>query len=656
MSLRNFDNSNSPRFITVVNDGATIVPPTFDGERIVVLGFAKVAKNAANEDVIPVQELFPSVAGTIGIEDMIELTKNASSDATPVKYPSEISIALEELQRAGVSSVQVIRIGNEARYRDVTARMARERYIALEAAYDLLVDLPIDHVYPVNVAMGLKGDGLYNALSYEVVFDPETAATAAPGDLAYSRIPGFVRIQTSDYEKDPIVSEPENLAYQLASICYRISTNGTLCSGVVRTLNPLEVKFLQNLDVVTLGGAGTFFGATGTAAAATVTAADSWALYKPEHLTADWDFAAVHTAVSGATVLNVIESAAYFVDKTTNLAKLYATGATVTIKPVFVATAKPTTALTSVESATEPDSTNLDILTWCIAYGTPASSEMKSWEKFLKAFGNGTAAVFKGNVASYTAWDGVTSALGDKPDNYRFYASANSELPSGISDTDVIADRRGRPIDIGYYLDVIASNSQSVSASNSLLDPVNGLSKPFNFVAGLGVTLGNYSLLPSSIANTRQLTTVVSALGFISSRGVSDLTRLRYQVFNEEDGNYLYGRDITGGHFVSDSVRTDFINRLTWRIVKDALDVARDTAKPLIGKGDSPIRREGLKQKLEQEYSKWSNPEDGRLRRPALVEVLSSNVGGVIGKLQIPLKLSVVNEILEIEAIATLEQ
>jgi hypothetical protein len=110
------------------------------------------------------------------------------------------------------------------------------------------------------------------------------------------------------------------------------------------------------------------------------------------------------------------------------------------------------------------------------------------------------------------------------------------------------------------------------------------------------------------------------------------------------------------GIFVNNTLRTDFINRFTSRIVKDALDVARNEGKKLLGTINSSRTREGLKQRLEQEYTKWANPEDGRLRRPATVQVLSSGVGSVIGQVNVILGLAVADEILEIRTVASLEQ
>lgn len=651
MSLRNYDNSNSPRFLSVINDGNTIQNVTVSGDRVVVLGFAKTEKDTDGNPIVPTQELYPSTSGTVSIADLIEDTKNVSDDAVPVKYPSEISIALEELQTAGVENVQVIVIGEDSRLRDVTARMARERFIALESAYDLIDDLPIDQLMPVNVTMGLKGDGLYNAASYEVVYDPDAASGAAANLLELSDVTGFLTVEDSDHEKDT-VAEAEDLAYQLANICFVIGSNGTPCTGIVRTVSPLEVKYLQELDVVTPAQAGTTFGASGTES--TRTAANSWALYSSSYFAA-WDFPTTHVAVNGDDVLAHIESAAYVADKATNAAVTWANATTSTIKPSVTSLARPATFLTEASSATVPSSQELDIVTWALLFGTATPSEMKSWAKFLKGFGNGTDGVFKNGVASYLAWDGVTADAQGQAQYYRYYKTEDSEMPTSSTDADVVVDRNGRPQDIGKLLDVVAANSRYSGPSVVLLDPANGVNKSM-INAGLGDYLGKYNLLPSSIAHTRQIVTTVEPLAFLSSRSISDLTRLRYVCYKEEDGAYLINRDITGGLYISDAVRTDFVNRLTYRIVKDAIDVARIEGKPLLGTVGNPVAIEGYKQSLEQEYARWANPEDGRLTRLPTVDVRSDIKGGIVGSILVLLGLPVAGEILEIEAVATVLQ
>jgi hypothetical protein len=207
-------------------------------------------------------------------------------------------------------------------------------------------------------------------------------------------------------------------------------------------------------------------------------------------------------------------------------------------------------------------------------------------------------------------------------------------------------------VDIGFLLDrVIANHFFVAQFPGTTLTP-----KAFNFVSGAEQTLAWYSANDSGRATTNLTTSLIEPQGPVSATAASDLTRLGYQLFVNKNGSYTFNRDITAGLFISNNVRTDYINRMTTNILKDALDVARDESRGLLGTVNSFRAREGLKQRLEQEFSKWAHPEDGRLRKPATVKVSSTGVRSVIGSVVVELGLAVAGEILEIRVLASQEQ
>jgi hypothetical protein len=632
MSLRNYDNANSPRLITVINDGATLTTEAPAGDRIVLLGFS-------NNPNLPVQELTPAVVGGLDNSALLNLTYNI--DVTGKAYPSELSIAMEELLNSGASNIQIVNLGEDDRMRDMIARQTRERYIALENAYDLLVDLPIDRLYPVNVVAGLKGDGAYNDQSliavpstitvgktWEVIYDVDEWAIAAGTHKALSSVKGYVIVEDESYEKDQTAGG-EDLVYQLAAICYKITSNGTFCSGAVRTINPLEFKYLTKIDL-TAAGTGTYYNGSGS----DLIAPNVWAIAKGYELPAVGgdDFGLI--AKDADVVLAEIEAMSSMTDGAGGL------------KAIFKESAAQSFAGTS--------STALEEVTWQTYYGVPSTSQMQKWLRFLNSFGATVVTALQeggSSIVSYIELDPVTSANGETPDNFLMFATENSEKPSSFSDTSIILDDNGRSVDIGYLIDRVAANSIFVAGfPGTTISP-----KGFTFASGIGQIFGWYTNLPSNTATTRQTTLVVGSLGTLSSKAASDLTRNGYQMFINQDSSYVFNRDITSGLFINDTARTDFINRMTGNITKQALDVARDEGRKLIGTLDNARAREGLKQKLEQEYSRWANPEDGRLRRPAGVEVFSNGTASVVGRITIVLTLAIANEILEIRTVASLE-
>lgn len=672
MALRNFDNSNNARIVSTLSDGGLTSPVTrVIEQRVVIVGMT-------NSTLIPTQELYPAVAGSVTMSDLITQSYNRSADAVEVLYPSELSIALEELALAGVENVQIIKAADDARLKDVAARMARQRYIAYENAYELIVDVPVDYLYACGVVAGQNGDGLYNAnltgentltagtfdQSVEVIYDEATYASAyvdytaalavavgsrTDADIAaiqritLAGLPNFVAGNSTDFLKGTglAVSEPEDLAYQLADACYTISTNGNFCTGVVRTMNPMERKQLKAVKLGTDAVVGVDVGATGDLLADVTATGETWAYAQydaTKSILDDLDVTGAGTALSNADVLNGIEELAYFVDRTTNAA----VGGT-TIKAVVKEA--------NTVSYDVAGYTYAEAIQWRLFFGSPSRSEMRTWERFLLAFGNEL-----NGVASFTSMDGVTDADADGiADNYRFFATGTHEKPVGELDIANTKDNNDNPVDLGVYIDCLAANSVgAIGANTNLISSLS--SKSFTDASGAMQLIGWYTLVDSTRATTRLTTQVIDQLGFLGGRGVSNLTRNRFQVFFNNDGSYILARDITMGKYINSSLRTNFINRFTTRIVKEAIDIASQEGQKYLGRAETPEVRAAYKQTLEQEFARWAKPEDGRLRRPASVEVLSDGTDPVIGRMIVQLGLAVANEILEVQVQTVLEQ
>jgi hypothetical protein len=646
---------------TVINDSRTVGTPTATGlqeNRILVLGFFKSGKDANGEDIIPVQEVYPERPGQVDLSTLLRQTMNYSDDASPVAYPSEVSILLEELQRGGANNVQVVRIGDDARYMDVTSRQARDRFIALENAYDLVQDRPFDNIIPCNVVAGKHGDGLYsgNTLgtsgeSVTVVYDPDLydeVVAANPNDprLKVTSLYGFVAGDEVNYLKGDGTPDArvEDLAYQAADAAQTITENGNRCTAILRTMNPIEVRHLKRMSLGDNAVAGTNFGA-GAPVVTGVTSDDSWALcrYKGKFVGedgTDLDFAGTDTAMTNEDVLALIEENAYFADRATN-ASLDAGAGVPTVKAVFREVSQPVYAAGSVSQA--------DVVAWSLAFGAPSRGEVKKWTTFVLAHGNGSADVFQNSVCSFVDMDGMTSATGEAPDNFLFYATTDHEKPYAATDTDIVGDENEVAIDLGAYVDLLAANSILPTGPNAKLIS-SSVPKSFSFGAGLGEKGGLYSTLPNNRSALAITTQNLLPLGLLGGREIQGLVRRGIQVFRDEDGVYTFQNDVTKARWVNDFIRSKFTNRLTTRIQKQAQDVAMAEGKRLRGLTDTPENLAGLEQRITSQLSEWQNPEDGRLRANGslTVSVSSTAAGEAIGRLLIRLDLPIQGEIQQI--------
>ena len=646
---------------TIVNDSLAIGnnQTTIQDTRILVLGFFKSAKTADGEDVIPVQSVYPESPGLMGTATLSRHTLNYSEDVSPVAYPSEVSIMLEELANAGATNVQVIRLGDDARYTDVSGPMARERYIALEAAYDLVQDDAYDLLIPCNVAAGKVGDGLYNSNtlgaggeSVSVIYDPERYAevkAADPADprLRLSSVPGFVAGDEVDYLKGNGIPDTrkEDLCYQAADAAQTLSENGNRCDTIIRTMAPIEVRHLLAAD---LSATSSMVGADVLANVAGGSA-DTWVLSRFKGRTfadTDLDLAAggTHGDKTTAELLKLLEEAAYFVDRETN-ASLDAAGGVPTVKAVFRLSSQPIYAAGSVS--------HLEVLSWSLAFGVPTRSEMKKWSKFNIEHGNGSADVFQGSVCSFIDMDGRTSATGEAPDNFLFYATESHEKPTSANEAGILGDANDVAVDLGAHIDLLAANSiLAIGASANLISSASP--KPFTFGAGVGTKGGITATLPN---NRSALATTISSLrplGLLGGRSVKEMVRSGFQVIRDEDGVYTYQNDITKARWVNDTVRSKFTNRLTTRIVKQAQDFAIAEGKRLRGKTDTPENMAGLQQRVSTQLQKWQEPSDGRFRTGASigVAVSTTSAGEAIGRVIIRLSLPVQGEVQDVTVIS----
>ena len=612
-SLRTFDNSSLPRVVTVVNDGALAATINVPIGTTVVLGYT-------NNSALPVLDVFPAAPGGSPIDTILQNSYNKQADGT--SYPSELSIIVEQLKASGVTDLQVVRVGNSDRVRDMNARMARERYIAYENAYALFVDSGISVMIPANVKLGLNGDGLYNAAVYETIYDPSLTLGGVVTNTL-SRIPGYFQVATTDHEKTATLDK-EDLAYQLADFCYTATTVGQrYCTGIVTTLSAIDVSHLRNTKFGSIAGQGTDFG---TGAASTFTVDNVWSLDRVGSTSIGAQFVAANPTASANAVMAEIDKASLIVADPS-----LSTG----IKEVLKRSVLPFIGDTFTSTAS-------DVIEWNLLFGTPTRSDMTAWVSFLEKFGYTTNLIY-GVTSQYREWDGVTSTTGEKADFYRIYATTSHEKPISDSDATIVKDANGRVVDIGHYIDAVTTNSRVGGMNNSNKIRLGS----FIQSAADAQIAGWYFKNSSSRANTNLVTTVFTQNGPLSPSQAARLTKKRYQSFIIRPQGYTMARDITMGLYVNDFIRTDFINRMTTRILGDAVDVVQIISQPFLGRPNTAVNRAAIKQRIETELQEWKRPEDSRLLSFD-VRINSDGTAEVLGKARIFLSLRIPGELIEI--------
>ena len=170
---------------------------------------------------------------------------------------------------------------------------------------------------------------------------------------------------------------------------------------------------------------------------------------------------------------------------------------------------------------------------------------------------------------------------------------------NGYVDGSAVLDRNQQAIDIGKYIDIIATpaivRSSYDGTSTGYLSP------------GAGVYAGLLMSLPGNVSTTnKSLKTKVSLPFNLSKKDQDALVAAGYVVFGTDvNGNakVIYGR--TGALGTS-----DWTNRLTNRIVADIVEEVRRIGYPFIGGITSPQIMMSLEESINTRLNQFQNPQN----------------------------------------------
>lgn len=272
--------------------------------------------------------------------------------------------------------------------------------------------------------------------------------------------------------------------------------------------------------------------------------------------------------------------------------------------------------------------------------GVPSLALQKTWVDALLRYD--TSALMGANFAIY---DGVTDDGDGIPDYFAFWATTDEAIPVGSPPSSAInirKDAKGRPIDIGSYISVVASWCKIRNEAASRMYPTKG----YYNAGGEGVYAGLISKLPSEISTTNQPVPGAAPLRNLSSPQVNNLNGARFVTFWTTPTGFVVSSGMTGAHNVSQYYRSDFVRLTTVRITQDAIAAVRLAAGPFLGKPNNAVNRSALENAIDKNL--------GAMQKRGALEgfrfsLISTNTMRVLGQILVDLTIVPAFEITDIK-------
>lgn len=278
--------------------------------------------------------------------------------------------------------------------------------------------------------------------------------------------------------------------------------------------------------------------------------------------------------------------------------------------------------------------------------GIPTLAELEAWVAALETYD--TSGI---NGADFTIYDGVTAGATDKvPTNYAFWATDDQTIPVGSppsSDSNVIKDARGNPVDIGAYISVAASWRRVINDVAEDVEPTLGYYRSNMAAAYAGMIT---RLRPQSAPTNKPLG------GGLIERELSKsqqnrLAKQRFVVLGRRGTGAAVVSAMTGAYNIEEPFRrSDFTRLSTVRIVHAAVDIIRSAALPFIGEANNAVNRNALQTKIDKALSTMQ--EDGALEDYTL-GVRTNPADRLLGVIRVDVNLRAALEIRDVQAVVS---
>lgn len=265
----------------------------------------------------------------------------------------------------------------------------------------------------------------------------------------------------------------------------------------------------------------------------------------------------------------------------------------------------------------------------------PTLSGVAAWVTALETYDTSS---FGGK--DFTEYDGVTDDNADGlPDNYKFWASSNGDMPNGHG--AALTDALSNPIDIGAYIQVTAIPGKVFNSEGRILDPTG----EYYYTDGAAAYAGFFSRLPVDRGPSNLEIPGLRISRELSLSQASRLTTARYVTMVTKGNATKLSTGVTGAYNINDYQRSDYALASTVKSVHLAIDTTRAVAEKFLGEYNTIERREALKNEIDNALEELVV--EGALQGKR-VSITSTQTDQKLGQVKVDLKLDVPGEIRKI--------
>jgi hypothetical protein len=219
-------------------------------------------------------------------------------------------------------------------------------------------------------------------------------------------------------------------------------------------------------------------------------------------------------------------------------------------------------------------------------------------------------------------------------------------MPASYASGDVY-DSRGNHVDIGAYLNVVATNARATNEAAMDLYPTIGY---YNSGGGAAYA-GLISSLSAQNAPTNKVINGVTMAQGISESQANRLAGARFVTFMSKPKGVVVVNAMTGAYNISQYSRSDYVRLSTVRIVFDAINYIRSVGDAFIGGANTAPQRNALSTAIDGALKNMQSA--GALQRYDF-NVYASPTDQVLGKANVELVLVPAFELQQIVVVVAL--
>ena len=257
-----------------------------------------------------------------------------------------------------------------------------------------------------------------------------------------------------------------------------------------------------------------------------------------------------------------------------------------------------------------------------------------------------------GDLFNHTSHTALTNWLRGANEGSPGQVDALYDLWAHDEDGTIAVDNRGNNVDGGAYLSIVAMPARVSHPDVARLAAILGeAGKTDMNTNGAAAYAGLITTLPPHRAPTNRPIPGLFSARVMAAPLAQELMEYRYVTAVDKSRGFVVAAAVTAAYNAKPSVRSDYVNLTTVRIVHAAVDVVRAIAEDFIGTAIEPQNMAALEAAIDQGLNRMKSI--GALRRYDLA-ILTTPDMQVLGEVDVDLTLVPAFELRKINTVVSL--